>query len=92
MMEGQCDVQFRRRHTRVTVIVAIDVAESASSLSSLLSSGSGVTTEETNKRDVGGRGEKRRRHDDELEAVAAELAWRRQWQRSWRGGLRWRQQ
>jgi len=32
--------------------------------------------EETNKRDGGGRGEKRRRHDDELEAVAAELAWR----------------
>ena len=35
-----------------------------------------MKTEETNKRDVGGRGEKRRRHDDELEAVAAELAWR----------------
>ena len=32
--------------------------------------------EETNKRDGGGRGKKRRRHDAELEAVAAELAWR----------------
>jgi hypothetical protein len=32
--------------------------------------------EETNKRDGGGRGEKRTQHDDELEAVAAELAWR----------------
>ena len=32
--------------------------------------------EETNKWDGGGRGEKRRRHDDKLEAVAAELAWR----------------
>ena len=32
--------------------------------------------EETKKRDGGGRGEKRRWHDDELEAVAAELAWR----------------
>jgi hypothetical protein len=34
------------------------------------------TTEETNKRDGVGRGKKRRGHDDELEAVAAELAWR----------------
>jgi hypothetical protein len=33
-------------------------------------------TTTNNKRDGGGRGEKRRRHDDELEAVAAELAWR----------------
>jgi len=32
--------------------------------------------EETNKQDVGGRGKKRRRHDDELEAVATKLAWR----------------
>jgi hypothetical protein len=32
--------------------------------------------EKTNKWDGGGCGEKRRRHDDELEAVAAELAWR----------------
>jgi hypothetical protein len=41
-----------------------------------LSWGLGATTEETNKRDGGGCGEKRRRHDNELEAVAAELAWR----------------
>ena len=33
-------------------------------------------TEETNKRDVVGHGEKRRRHDDKLETVVAELAWR----------------
>jgi hypothetical protein len=33
-------------------------------------------TTTNNKRDGGGRGEKRRRHEDELEAVAAELAWR----------------
>ena len=32
--------------------------------------------EKTNKWDGGGCSEKRRRHDDELEAVAAELAWR----------------
>ena len=31
--------------------------------------------EETNKQDGGGCGEKRRRHDDKLEAVAVELAW-----------------
>jgi len=32
--------------------------------------------EETHKRDGRGRGEKKRRHDDELDAVVAELAWR----------------
>ena len=56
--------------------VAVDAAESASSSSLSLLSGSGATIEETNKWDGGGRGEKRRRHDDELEAWAAELAWR----------------
>ena len=39
------------------------------------SSGSGATMEKTNKRDVGGHGKKRRQQNDELEAVAAELAW-----------------
>jgi hypothetical protein len=75
-MEGQHDAQSRRQHTRSTVVVAVDAAETAPSLSPSSLSGSGATTEETNKRDGGGRGEKRRRHDDELEAVAAELAWR----------------
>ena len=32
--------------------------------------------EETNKLDGGGHGKKRRQHDNKLEAVAAELAWR----------------
>ena len=76
MMEGQHDTQSQRRHTHAAVAVAVDAAETTSSSSSLLSSGSGVTMEETNKRDGGGCGEKRRRHDNELEAVAAELAWR----------------
>jgi hypothetical protein len=76
MMEGQHDAQSRRQHTRSAVVVAVDAAETAPSLSPSSLSGSGATTEETNKRDGGGRGEKRRRHYDELEAVAAELAWR----------------
>ena len=75
-MEGQRDAQSRRRHTHAVVIVAVDAAETASSSSSSSSLGSGATMEETNKWDVGGRGEMRRQHYDELEAVVAELAWR----------------
>ncbi len=50
------------------VVVAIDAAETASSLS-LSSSGSGAMTEETNKWDGGGRGEKRRRHYDKDDKI-----------------------
>ena len=38
------------------VVIAVDAAETASSLSSLSLSGSGATTEETNRRDGGGHG------------------------------------
>ncbi len=76
MMEGQRDTQSRRQHTRAAVVITVDAVESAPLSALSLPSGSGATTEETNKWDGGGRGEKRRRHDNELEAVTAELAWR----------------
>jgi len=37
MMEGQCDAQSRRQHTRITVIVAVDATESTLSSSLSLS-------------------------------------------------------
>jgi hypothetical protein len=70
MMEGQRDAQSRRRHTRAAVVVAVDATETASSSLPSLSPGSGATTEEINKRDGGVQGEKRRRHNDKIEAVA----------------------
>ena len=60
MMEGQCDAQSWRRHTRAAVVVTADATETALSSSSLSSSGLGVTTEETNKWDGGGSGKRRR--------------------------------
>ena len=59
-MEGQRDTQTRRGHTRAAVVIAVDATEIASASLLSSSSGSGATMEETNKRDGGGHGEKRR--------------------------------